>query len=1338
MFCYKITSLLLSCLLLSILSFAQIRQYRFDRFSYEQGLTFGQVYALATDTFGFVWVGTVGGLFKYDGYQFHAYYYDLNNPKSLSNPRVFTLLNDSKGRLWVGTGNGLNLYNRANDNFKHFFPKENLPDPLVSNHIESLFEDSNGRIWVGTLTGLLLFNPNNGTFIHFKEEVKGGDKFALPIVKGITEDNNHRIWAIAQYGVLQVNPDQGTVNWIEPKSSLHNNERQLTYTKIYTDELGTIWVGSQEGLYQWLPDKKELFTYPLPDSLKKINSSTFICKSENLWIGTYTDGLIKLNLCTNELTQFKHLPQNPLTIIDSDTRSFTFDKTGNLWIGSLTGVNKLNINHTNFPFYQISPEGTPNQNFIYFVYEDSKKNIWIKNKIPDLLISKRLGDIPKKMEDIAGINSFANIKYSQGDSVWIYQPQKGLLIYSLKKKDIQWLDYGDTLKSVNLLTINPDISETQFQWLNTNEGLCKLNKKNGKREWYFPKNDLPWLESNHVVRVLQISKDTLIVLLDSNGVGALACFDKKTKNFIDIETAFHLKHDVPKGNMRQIVMTLEGDIWIASINGLIQFSPLKHEFKVFTTETGLIEDDIMAVNYDSKGYIWFSSEHYLYRYDPESKVIWHFDLAKEIHGFMSGMAIRDSNSRLIFTGSNGLIAFYPDSVRLDPLPPRVVLTNFRIRNQSINLGSAPELVKLISVDYNDNVLQFEFAGLHFIDAHNNQYKYKLEGFDKDWIVTGTQHQVTYTNLFPKTYIFRVRAANSDGVWGGEKEELTIILKITPPWYWAWYTKILYTLLLLAAIYYFYRFQLNRRLALERAELAQQRARQLQELDTAKTNLYMNITHEFRTPLTLILGMADKIEQAPRQWLKEGVDMIKRNGQNLLRLVNQMLDLSKLEGGSLPVHLIQGDIVAYLHTLLELFHSYAESKNIHLSFESEHEHFVMDYDPDKIKDIVSNLLSNALKFTSAGGQIKLAVGGGQLVGDKNIFILVEDTGIGIPAEKLPHIFDRFYQADDSATRHGEGTGIGLALTKELVKLLGGDIKVKSGVNEGSIFTVYLPIHHNAPLQEAQPVLEPATAERSEVVQLLKNQSLTSLPLALIVEDNADVIRYLSSCLEDQYRIEVAYNGQAGIDKALEIVPDVIISDVMMPEKDGFELCRTLKEDMRSSHIPIILLTARADMDARLEGLEGGADAYLTKPFNEQELEVSLRKSLELRERLRARYAQESPVIPQPEKIFSKEDAFIKTLHDVLEANYSDEEFIIPQLANKMGMSHAQLGRKMHALLGTSPQLYLRHFRLQKAYHLLKHTDLSIKEIAFETGFDNPAYFSNIFLEEFQQRPSDLRE
>lgn len=513
-----------------------------------------------------------------------------------------------------------------------------------------------------------------------------------------------------------------------------------------------------------------------------------------------------------------------------------------------------------------------------------------------------------------------------------------------------------------------------------------------------------------------------------------------------------------------------------------------------------------------------------------------------------------------------------------------------------------------------------------------------------------------------------------------------------------------------------------------------KARQLQELNEAKNQFYTNITHEFRTPLTLMLGMVDLIEENPRQWLPEGTESIRRNSKNLLYMVNQMLDLSKLDSGALAVQLRQGDIVFYLKYLLESFHSLAAGKRITLQFKCQVEHFQMDYDAEKLLHVLSNLLVNAIKFTPEGGRITLSVAANEAT--KTLTICVQDNGVGISAEALPHIFDRFFSDGGEVAT---GTGLGLALAKDLVKLLGGTIAVQSSPGEGAAFTITLPVRNEAMLETtpADLLLLPGTLPVPGSPAVLHHKRLAHLPLLLIVEDNQEVIHYLISLLGKDYQIEFAFNGAAGLEKALALIPDIIVSDVMMPVMDGFALLESLKKDLRTSHIPVVLLTARADVASRLSGLERGADAYLAKPFHKTELLVELKKLIGLRKILQARYASTELPPPSSDQAIQQEDAFMQKVREILEIHLSDEDFGIPQLCRALAMSRAQLYRKFDALTDLPVQQYMRNLRLRKAKILLETTRLNVTEVAQEVGFKNLSHFSRSFSETFGRAPSDVR-
>lgn len=522
------------------------------------------------------------------------------------------------------------------------------------------------------------------------------------------------------------------------------------------------------------------------------------------------------------------------------------------------------------------------------------------------------------------------------------------------------------------------------------------------------------------------------------------------------------------------------------------------------------------------------------------------------------------------------------------------------------------------------------------------------------------------------------------------------------------------------------------LRLEQTKQAEKQ--KLQELDELKTKFYTHIAHEFRTPLTIIRGMVDQMKAHPETWLDEGHELVQQNTQKLLTLTNQLLDLSKLEARSMPIDLIQDDMSLYLRYLTESFHSLAEAKNITLHFTSEPEEIVMDFDPDKIREIITNILSNAIKFTPQGGEVRIQVKREQ---EQQLCVHIKDNGIGIPKAQQHRIFDRYFQAGNHLNSHEEGTGLGLALTKELVVLLHGTISITSEVDMGTECILHLPITNQAkevtlPSFNAYHKQEPATTpENKETVS--EEHPLT----LLLVEDNPDIIRYLKSLLHHRYHLVTAANGREGLAKARGLIPDLIISDVMMPTMNGFTLCRHLKKDLRTSHIPIILLTARFDTESRMEGLQSGADVFLAKPFNREELFLRIAKLIELRRKLQQRYKSLVKTLDSASATSNNtEDRFLKEVRTALEAHLDDEAFGIEALGKTLGMSRAQLYRKFAALTNTTLNRFLRSIRLNKAKTLLETTSLNVSEVAYQTGFKSPSHFSRVFSKEFGHTPSEV--
>lgn len=743
---------------------------------------------------------------------------------------------------------------------------------------------------------------------------------------------------------------------------------------------------------------------------------------------------------------------------------------------------------------------------------------------------------------------------------------------------------------------------------------------------------------------------------------------------------------------------------------------------------------------DTDRFLWLSTNHGLFRFDQQTGLFMDFPLNPKVMEveYNRTSYLRAQNGRLYFGGTDlrsKNVAFYPKEVIEQYLDPEKGKAPLFIRQFSKYSGLTGQLttqdqgvgtLKAIVLQPGDRYFTLEFLLGDLRSPESHYYSYYLDHYEKDWNEPKRRNNlVKYENLPPGEYTLKMRAAlMRDHL---PLNEYQVKVRVLPYWYQTWPAKVLFGLLLAGSIYLIFRYRLKR-------QMEQREALRLRELDQFKTRLYNNITHEFRTPLTVIQGMNNHI-----QGFQKEQDLIQRNTDSLLRLINQMLDLSKLDAGNLQLRKTKGNMIAYIKYLTDSFYSLALDKNITLETQYATPEVIMDFDEEKMQYVFYNLLSNAIKFTPAGGKVTLKV---HTSGDR-LVIDVADTGKGIPESAIPHIFDRFYQVQDSTVEQG-GTGIGLALTKELIEMIGGSIQVKSVLGEGSIFTVSIPIVNDKATPDG--TLMPAkatTAVKAEARSAYEPAEGSEQPEILIIEDTSAVADYLRLLLAQDYNLRFAADGQAGIDQALEHIPDLVITDVMMPEKDGFQVCQELKQDERSSHIPIIMLTAKADMESKIKGLEFGADAYLAKPFEKEELLVRLRKLLELRALLQAKYQSytSSQSMPSPSVDVApgddREKEFLQKLVLAIEARLDDADLTIPELSQQLVMSDTQLYRKLKAITGKTPSQFVRTVRLQKAMALLKSSSLNVSEVAYEVGFTSPQYFSRMFKEEFGFPPSELR-
>ncbi len=1124
-------------------------------------------------------------------------------------------------------------------------------------------------------------------------------------------------------------------------------------TNIVKDAENTIWTvhspdrsKNQFAVY-YLKEGQDEFKR-LPEGRRFPQEERFgevFADGEYMWHRSYPFRLSRLRVADGTIADFtdKIIEQSArFPFYNSSLLNVFRDRSGEIWLNTVTGIVKMTVEEDLFRNIGLKQPALncPDGNCVFRgMAEDEAGNIYLSHAGGIAVLNPKTGHLSALPVEIppesGGIH---NITYLRGTLFW------GKYATDLKtgktRQIIAPFSYDYLVHGVD--------PEGGRVWIGVNDWpfrLFRYDLETGKSvEIKLPTAVFP--NRNDEIRQIHYSPTTgtLFLAILMEGVLELDLDGAMLNHYDDSKSPVQLWHANALYGLHE---DEAGQLWVAhgADAGLSKMDLKTREITQYPYEVNSVTGPLKRVFRilpDKAGFLWLLSEKGTLRLDRKSGKLTRFPMFPTLIDMASqnrfGYAAKDGTLYLR-TPDASLNAFTPEDLYkkagFDQVYP-VVIDRFDWFNekqdslftQLKNLANLSE----IHLTHHDRYFDLHFFVPDYRNTSQNRYSWWLEGYDKEWSTPARINQLRYENLPPGDYTLHIRGGVSPEYF--EPSERVIEISVSPAWYKTWWAYSLFTGIVLGLFYLFYRYQVRQQLKIAEAN-------RLKELDTLKSRLYTNITHEFRTPLTVIMGMIENISGHENER-----KLIRRNSKNLLRLINQMLDLSKLDSGAMKMDMVQGDIINYLQYLTESFHSMAHEKKVRLTFYSEIPELVMDFDEEKIQHIVYNLLSNALKFipSTRDGKVVLHANKTDRKGQSWLQLKVQDTGIGIPEDQLAHIFDRFYQADNSSTRKGEGTGIGLALTKELVELMGGSISVESTLGEGTNFTLLLPIRleANTPLPQTgfpssrtrSPELPaPFMAKAPDEQETLAGNK----PVLLIIEDNTDVVTYIVGLLEKEYDITTAPNGQVGIEKAFEIIPDIIISDVMMPEKDGYEVCETLKTDERTSHIPIILLTAKAEASDRITGLRKGADAYLMKPFNKNELFVRLEKLLELRRALQKHYSEWGNVQPtaQPETL---ESAFLKKLRLAVEEYLDDPNFDVPQLCRAAHLSNMQVNRKLKALTGKTPSRFIRSVRLYKAREMLQTTNLTVSEIAYATGFSDPNYFSRSYSEEFGESPSKARE
>jgi two-component system, sensor histidine kinase ChiS len=1340
----------------------------FTNYYSSHGLIHNLIRSIAEDSKGNIWFGTYGGVSMYNG----IYFKNITVEQGLTDNNVNKVLEDQNGNIWISTYNGISRYNvNGSGEGVHRITNYSTDHGLSGNYVEDMLEDSRGNLWVATENGICRYNAgadiNGGpTF----EDVSGSIGLGSQRVYSLTEDDEGLIWIGIYEGLVRFNPALEATG--ELAITMYTTANGLISNRIrsvFADSKGSIWLGTNEGLSEFRRGDSTFVNYTTLQGLSN-NEITSITEdnSGSIWIGTRGGGLSRYDgSSVVEFTAKQGLPVKTVYAI-------TEDQEGNLWMGgNQGGIVKFEINRhetrgkampsggDGFLNFTTS-QGLTDQVIVTMVFDKTGK-LWFGSADGLSRFDGRSVVTYGSQQRLID-NSVVSLEVDSKGNIWIGTFEGGLSMFDGKSFTNYTTEQG--LVHNTVWDIHEDTRGVI--WVATRGGLSRFDGKN-----FINFTTDQGLPDNKLSIVTEDKAGNLLIGSWGGGVSVIRNKWLDSLNFADASQIKHnifenynTAHGLPNDVVYGILEDDDGNIIIGTSFGLTVLKGglykdreqiAKNGIESFNQQTGYPIKDV-SNNYsmivDSHGFVWAGTGDKLVRFDykevrrntqapnvfissvgiNQDKISWHSlkrARAGEADAFESAQSMPASVK-------NELDVF---GRQLSKNERDTLISKFgRIRFESVGpFNAIPE--KLV-LPYTHNNISFEFVGIETARPFLVEYQFMLAGNDKHWSALTNKTMAEYNNLGLGKYAFKLRAKSPDGIWS---DPISFSFKVLPPWWLTWWANVSYLLLFLLVLFGIRRYEMNRILLRNQLELEKVTTDSLRNLDQLKSNFFANISHEFRTPLTLILGQIESVMSSAIDIKEKGkLQVANRNAKRLLTLINELLDLSKLESGTMELAATRQNIVSFLKSLFYSFESLADNKGIELGFESEADYIPVSFDPDKMEKVFYNLLSNAFKFTHGDGRIDISIG---IERDRLVVISVKDTGIGIPEERLEHIFDRFYQVDGSSTRENEGTGIGLALARELAELHKGKISASSQENVGSEFVVTLPLGTNGSEEGdsvdiyAQNMLPeqvgstPEPLEKVDGPEAIVPGENENRELILVVEDNTDVRLYIREKLEKTYRVAEARNGEEGLKMAQDEIPDLIISDVMMPKMDGYQYCRAIRADERTSHIPIIMLTARADINDKIDGLGTGVDVYLTKPFNARELQANVRNLIQQRIQLRRRFSTSTVIRPSDVSSVSVDQAFLEKVVKTIETHFEDDQFSVESLGAHVNMSVSQLNRKLNALIDQPPGHLIRSLRLQRAADLLVQKVGTVSEICYKVGFSDNAYFSRAFKKQFGCSPSE---
>lgn len=1323
-------------------SFSQNENVYFEQITVERGLSQSSVLSIAQDSMGFMWFGTKDGLSRYDSRQFEVYRYNPQDPSSISSSlNVNALLTDSKGNLWVGTQNGLNKYLPESNSFIRFQYHPKQENTISNNVIRCIYEDRQNNIWIGTDSGLNKLVDGKFFERFISNQGKG---IAHNTVKAIYQDQDHTMWIGTQNGLTTMVLKNNEYRY---KTFLHdaNDKNSISANDINSisgDLNHNIWIGTHFKGLNLFDKTNSTFKHFTQQASNGLSSNVIrkirVLKDGKLWIATL-NGINVFDPVNHKFRVYQHDPENPNSLNQNSIYDIHEDVAGSIWAGTYYGG--INVHHANvipFKTYKhYSYKNSLSSNIISAIVEDVKGNLWIGTEAEGLNYYDRASGrftnfrSGSSRENFLSSNLIKDISIDRNGDVWIAAYEGGLDFYSPRTGTFK--NYKLSASKNNSLASNRITSllhdkQGRF-WIGSKNGLYKYDSKENGFVSLLGKD-----KNNHLLAksINFIFQDEIETIWIATGEGVF---------FLERDTEIFRKINLKNrktvlNNINSIQQDSKGKIWFGSYNeGLVSYHLKTKIVNIYTTAQGLPANNVTGIVEDNDGYLWVSTDKGLAKLESGYFKVYSRKDGLPGNVFNYNSYLKDSKGELFFGGYNGMVSFLPENIKENKKAPEVVFTGLKLFNKAVHINDEAKLLtKSISktsqivFSYDQNIFSIDFSALNYIKSGKNKYAYKLEGFENEWNYTDIP-TATFTNLSDGVYTLLVKGANNDGVWNKEEAKLSIVIK--PPFWKTWWAYLIYILLFSGVLFLFIRFLLMRAL-LKREH----------DIHMMKLDFFTHVSHEIRTPLTLILGPLEKIIQDTQEnrGLNRQLLGINKNVKRLSRLMNELMDFRKLESGKMKLNLSNDNLVSFAKEIYLSFQQMAIHSKIDYQFISEEKFIDACFDKDQLEKVLFNLLSNAFKFVDDKGIITIKI----LKEKEDIKIKICDNGPGIPKESRSKIFTDFYQADNNKERK-TGTGIGLALSKSIAKLHHGDLILEEETGETCFC---LTLKEGTKHFKKEDIKQNVNSEnaaiyalQSEVDTIIYPEESKSLNneeaklTVLVVEDNQEIRNFLIQSLNSEYEILDAENGEIALRIATDKIPDIIISDVMMPVMDGFEFCRKVKTDERTSHIPMILLTARSGEIHELDGLKTGADVYLTKPFSIQKLQLTLSNLLMLQENMRKKFSQQLKLEPLNIIIESSDEEFLNKVLQLLEKNITNTDFNVNQFASEIGMSTPVFYKKIKALTGLTVNNFMKSFRLKRAAQLLEQNAGTVYEISYMVGFNDAKYFSKEFRKQFGQSPTE---